>query len=772
MTLLVLPLPLTASCLLLSLPSRLQFMKRCPVHPCPADLSTILEADNSGISKHIPSPSPSPPPTSPRTFFPSQVTFLPKMFFPPSQGTSVSSKDSPKDTFSPSTTYSQTSCDPSPSTSNLDLSLSKLSAELHDALSPTTADGWLSAVVVEDVDLPLPPLPDEGSDNEDTATGPPKASNPDATFDFSALDPDLAELLSPHHSKGKGRSAGANGLSPVSYGVGAIPTTPSPGLQPESLVKRSTTPLSLGSQPIDLPSRTLSSPITRIPTVSQPTTPLPSDALSTGSRLQRGALRSPEPTQTSLSRPSLTARRTPSHLPRLMRSVTSATPSTPAATPGTCAETSTRVQRCQLPSPLSAGLVSADVVVQSPSDTVRMRTSSDKGVPRPSMDNSLSSRPSTDTGTRNARAESPVQKQRSTTQGHVSLSSGNFTPAGRATPSVPCITTTLVPSFTSPSSTTSPVMLTTSLSAITNANPTTPISKPSSTTSTPHDPTHLRRRRHPHLFFNRRRSFSVDEPSSSSAHTERPGSSARSQLNGASRYGLGVRNGDQTLGARCAEDVETQKAGGRNNFNLGENRLASSPLTRGMLTPLTRGPGPPTMEWLGPRTAKAFAAAGLFDGEREGPGARFGRQRAGSVSRFEHEHEHEREGAISVLSRYDFEREGATSVMSRFDRDRESSVGRYDGDRDHSTIHRYAALRDHAPSRAAFSEAASTSSFGTRSVSTAGNNGAGWSPSPTFSSTPRTAFSGSTAPTSSTAQVPMGLSESFKKSTPLRPLHS
>ncbi|OJA21686.1 hypothetical protein AZE42_08658 [Rhizopogon vesiculosus] len=729
-----------------------------PVHPCPADLSTILEADNSGISKHIPSPSPSPPPTSPQTFFPSQDTFLPKMFFPPpSQGTSVSSKDSPKNTFSPSTTYSQTSCDPSPSTSNLDLSLSKLSAELYDALSPTTADGWLSAVVVEDADLPSRPLPDGGSDNKDTSTGLPEASDPDATFDFSALDPDLAELLSPHHSKGKGRSAGANWLSPVPYGVGAIPITPSPGLQPESLVERSTTPLSLGSQSIDLPSRTPSSPITRIPTVSQPTTPLPSDALYTSSRLPRGAIRSPEPTPTSLSRPSLTARRTPSHLPRLMRSVTSATPSTPAATPGTCTETSTRVQMRQPPSPLSAGLVSADVVVQSPSDTARMRTSLDKGVPRPSMDTSPSPRPSTDTGTRNARVGSPVQKQHLTMQGHVSSPSGNFTSTRRATPSVPCITTTLVPNFTSPSSTTSSAMLTTPPSAITNANLTTPISKPSLTTSTPHDPTHLRRRRHPHLFFNRRRSFSVDEPSSSSAHPERPGSSASSQLNGASRYGLGVRNGDQTLGARGAEDVETQKAGGRNNFNPGENRLASSPLTRGMLTPLTRGPGPPTMEWLGPRTAKAFAAAGLFDGEREGPGARFGRQRAGSVSQFEHEHEHEREGAISVLSRYDFEREGATSVMSRFDRDRESSVGRYDRDRDHSTIHRYAALRDHAPSRAAFSEATSTSSFGTRSVSTAGNNGAGWSPSPTFSSTPRTAFSGSTAPTSVSSGVGSGI---------------
>lgn len=151
------------------------------------------------------------------------------------------------------------------------------------------------------------------------------------------------------------------------------------------------------------------------------------------------------------------------------------------------------------------------------------------------------------------------------------------------------------------------------------------------------------------------------------------------------------------------------------------------------------------MEWLGPRTVKAFAAAGLFDGEREEAGARFERERAGSVgvNRFEQD----REGASSVLSRYDRDREGATSVMSRLDRDR-----------DYSTINRYTSLRDHAPSRAAFSEAASTSSFGTKSACAAGNAGAGWSPSPTFSSAARTTFSGSTAPTSVSSGVGSGIS--------------
>lgn len=39
-------------------------------------------------------------------------------------------------------------------------------------------------------------------------------------------------------------------------------------------------------------------------------------------------------------------------------------------------------------------------------------------------------------------------------------------------------------------------------------------------------------------------------------------------------------------------------------------------------------PGPRTMEWLGPRTAKAFAAAGLLDHDPNSPGSRFGSVRS------------------------------------------------------------------------------------------------------------------------------------------------
>ncbi|KAG2087042.1 hypothetical protein BD769DRAFT_1715008 [Suillus cothurnatus] len=713
-----------------------------PVHPCPADLSTILEAENSGISKYIPSasPSPSPSPTSPHTFFPSKVTFSP----PPTQGTFPIPKDR---------SASRTSCDPSPTTSNLDLSFSKLSAELHDALSPTTADGWSSVVVVGDADIAPPPSGiNHGFDSSrDVTSCLPQISDPDpdATFDFSALDPDLAELLSPHRAPRKDMGESItdklvpDGFSIAPYQVAAsIPQTPGPRVNSTPLPELSTTPLSPGCSSVEPLSREPTTPLS--PSIRPSTVPqLDARSLvSLGSRPSRGVVHSPEPMQLPISRPSLNMRRPPSHLPRLVRSVTSASPSIAASTPGTSVETAARMQRYQPPSPLSAGQVTTDTVMRSSSDTTGLRVSSDSCVPRPSVDISFMPRSSSDTGTRNARVGSAEQNQHPKLQGHItSCTNVNIVPTRGASPAVPCITTTLAPTSTAPSTLSgSPsTTLTTSPSATTtSANPRTPTSSPPPTTSTPHDPVHLRRRHHPHLFMSRKRSLSVDEPSSLSARVEKLGSSARNRPNGAGRFGLGVKNG---VGERA----------GRVKPIAGENRLVSSPLTRG-----THTPGPPTMEWLGPRTVKAFAAAGLFDGEREEAGAMFERDRAGSVrvNRFEQD----REGASSVLSRFNRDREGATSVMSRLDRDRETSLGRYDRDRDYSTINRYASLRDHAPSRAAFSEAASTSSFGTRSACATGNAGAGWSPGPTFSSAARTAFSGSTAPTSVSSGVGSGIS--------------
>jgi hypothetical protein len=102
-----------------------------------------------------------------------------------------------------------------------------------------------------------------------------------------------------------------------------------PGRLSNSMMRlQSTTLLSLVSQPIDLPS-----PGTRIPTISHPMTKLPPDVLSPicSSLLPREAVRFPESTTTSLSLPSLTARRLPSHLPRLGWGVSSASSPTPTS---------------------------------------------------------------------------------------------------------------------------------------------------------------------------------------------------------------------------------------------------------------------------------------------------------------------------------------------------------------------------------------------------------------------------------------------------------
>ncbi|KAG6377862.1 hypothetical protein JVT61DRAFT_14643 [Boletus reticuloceps] len=106
---------------------------------------------------------------------------------------------------------------------------------------------------------------------------------------------------------------------------------------------------------------------------------------------------------------------------------------------------------------------------------------------------------------------------------------------------------------------------------------------------------------------------------------------------------------------------------------------------------------PPVMEWLGPRTVKAFSAAGLLDGDRDGPNTH-----------------------VSGPSKY-------------------------------ATLRAHCEREDRfAPSRMALSKAASTSSWGrSGSRMTLSEGGVAWG-SPTFSG-PRTTFSGSTAPTSISA---------------------
>ncbi|KAI0640864.1 hypothetical protein C8Q79DRAFT_920364 [Trametes meyenii] len=118
-------------------------------------------------------------------------------------------------------------------------------------------------------------------------------------------------------------------------------------------------------------------------------------------------------------------------------------------------------------------------------------------------------------------------------------------------------------------------------------------------------------------------------------------------------------------------------------------------------SPYSTSPAPRATDWLGPRTQKAFAAAGLLDFDKESPGS-------------------------------------ASRPASRFGTTRSST------ERERS---RY------APSRMAFSEAGSSSSWGARSISRAtGYADLAGGPSSEIMSAPRTTFSGaSTAPTSVSA---------------------
>ncbi|KAI0799611.1 hypothetical protein BC629DRAFT_1438685 [Irpex lacteus] len=116
------------------------------VHP--SDLSTIMEADTSGISKHLPD------------------------------------LDTSQDTYvrrSPKSVASRPSYSDQQDTSVLDLSTTDVGREVLAALSASgqRREGWLNGVVVEDVETLQEAEP----------------TKQDPSFNFSALDEDLADLL-------------------------------------------------------------------------------------------------------------------------------------------------------------------------------------------------------------------------------------------------------------------------------------------------------------------------------------------------------------------------------------------------------------------------------------------------------------------------------------------------------------------------------------------------------------------------------------------------
>lgn len=143
--------------------------------PTPAlaatELSTILESDTSGISKHLPSLDASQTSYGGESAFHlSPNSFQPQALHPP-----------PRDTRRGSTS-------PSNDTSELDISTSQLKSEVLAALSESPGkQDWLSGSVVVD-DAPSDSGMSQGRTPE----------SPDTSFNLDALDPDLAALLSPN----------------------------------------------------------------------------------------------------------------------------------------------------------------------------------------------------------------------------------------------------------------------------------------------------------------------------------------------------------------------------------------------------------------------------------------------------------------------------------------------------------------------------------------------------------------------------------------------
>ena len=124
-----------------------------PGPPLSAELSTIMEADNSGVSKHNTLPNPSPPPTATRTE--EQHTIIP---------------------ISSITTTTHENLDAS---ALLDLSTTNLEDQVQDAILQGEGE-WLNA------DKPVIII--DGDEHPDVA---------DTTFNMDTVDPELVALLNP-----------------------------------------------------------------------------------------------------------------------------------------------------------------------------------------------------------------------------------------------------------------------------------------------------------------------------------------------------------------------------------------------------------------------------------------------------------------------------------------------------------------------------------------------------------------------------------------------
>ncbi|TFK83496.1 hypothetical protein K466DRAFT_554987 [Polyporus arcularius HHB13444] len=226
-----------------------------------AELSTILEADTSGISKHLPSLDTS-----------------------QAESEQDSLQDISPQAFQPQGLQPPPRTSPSRDTSPLDLSTSKLTSEVLAALSESgDRQNWLQGVVVDDVPS------DSAVSRERTP------EHPDTSFNMDSLDPDLAALLSPNRVHGSAEPA-------LLVALNAIPLPgPSPPPSPPATARLSsvTSPsLSVEMQPSTSMRRIAPSSLSIAPRLPSSTS-LPRITRSVSDRPMLGASASGLPSPTS-----------------------------------------------------------------------------------------------------------------------------------------------------------------------------------------------------------------------------------------------------------------------------------------------------------------------------------------------------------------------------------------------------------------------------------------------------------------------------------------
>ncbi|KAI0061328.1 hypothetical protein BV25DRAFT_1826817 [Artomyces pyxidatus] len=251
-----------------------------PDPPLSSELSTILESDLSGMSKHLPAFDDSRDSGAPNAENEGEVESpdgrslaFQVPLLQPEQSKEAASHSEPQDT------------------SALDLSTTHLTDEVMRALKEKRSGGdWLAGCIVQDAVDSRPPSVKDGEDPGHGA---------DVSFHLESLDPDLAALLSPNRMIGK-----------------------QPGLRtPDALLAPSPPPPQNGKASVTSAPRTLASTDSRMVTPQSSLSPLtspvensPSDSL--------GSQSSPARVLASLSRSSVSRGPSSSVMPRLMRSIT------------------------------------------------------------------------------------------------------------------------------------------------------------------------------------------------------------------------------------------------------------------------------------------------------------------------------------------------------------------------------------------------------------------------------------------------------------------